>query len=51
VEKEIGIVARPPIDTDKQIGFIRRIFMLQPERVTELFNDRVKLPWTNENIT
>ena len=50
-EKEIGIMARPPVDTKKQVGFTRRIFVLQPERVTEIFNERVKLPWTTQNIT
>jgi hypothetical protein len=35
-EKHIGVVARPPIDTVKPVGFIRRILILQPEKSAEL---------------
>jgi hypothetical protein len=49
-EKEIGIVSRPPVDTIKQDGFIRRIFVLQPEIVALLLNNRVKLPCVPNKI-
>jgi hypothetical protein len=44
-------MAWPPVDTSKQVGFTRRIFVLQSERVTKLLKNCTKLQRTNKNIT
>jgi hypothetical protein len=42
-EKEISIMARPPIDINKLFGFFHRILVLQSESVKELLNNRKNL--------
>jgi hypothetical protein len=42
-EKEISIMARPPIDINKPIRFFHRILVLQSERDADLLNDGTKL--------
>jgi hypothetical protein len=42
-EKEISIVARPPIDINKLFGFSHRILVLQSERDADLLNNQMKL--------